>query len=52
MKPVRVPLPVLVGLGAFVVWASATNRLSLWSSQLGAWVRSNFGDADFWNRRG
>lgn len=45
---VQVPLVALVGLGAFVVWASGTNRLSLWSARFGAWVRKVTGEPAWW----
>jgi hypothetical protein len=41
VKPIKVSPLVLVGLGVFIVWASSTNRLSLWSAELGAWIRGH-----------
>lgn len=46
---VGVPVAVIAGAAVFVAWASATNRLSLWSARLGAWIRTAF-PSDYWSR--
>jgi len=47
---IGVPTVAVVGITAFLVWASATNRLSLWSARFGAWFRSHVGSPEFWNK--